>query len=664
MASPNSKTSMGSKDSLDSKSGSASKTSLGSKDSLDTKPSPNCKSRTGSRDSLNSKTATENKASKTSPNFKIHVDSKSSMGSKDDLDPLTLTPSDSKTSFNHKTSPSSKPGSELNLSSDVLSSSKPGPTHFTSKPSLVLTGLVSPMSSRTGLSGPKDSNPKAPSSSAKPSPDPKVASDSSKPGPIRSSSKSAIADLSTSSLLSPRPSSASRSPGSAPRKTLGSSSAGPNRGAPRSPGAAPGLLTPLATSSPKTRTTLSLTMIQGPTPEPTAVTSLTRGLTFDTINRTSAKTGAAEAEEHLKPTETKVGAAVGLVVSQGAMQGVDVTDNAGSTGDKRILGTPLSKPTHLGDTNAIPASSNMLSSRATGVENKKEEKRKQERSKQKDVRGSSSSLSPSSSLHPLSTHPARSKTVRETATMTDPTEILHLQGGERREVGIQVEGVEHLASTSSSLQTGVPSSSLIGSPNCSSGALTSPTAPSLCCVPAGQPPFQHVCKIDIELRSQSVIPSVVTDRASSLPACLRTYSFQQSPALTSELQLGQKQDVSAESIWEDDEEGREGVAREQKEKEEGVEGEDRKETEKPQEVAWDKQGRTWEVYGASVDLESLGTAIQSHLESKIREQEKHIRTLRKSVCSDSSLKGYKMKKRKKRRGGILGCCRKAPAVAD
>ncbi|AWO97259.1 putative GPI-anchored protein PB15E9.01c-like [Scophthalmus maximus] len=43
---------------------------------------------------------------------------------------------------------------------------------------------------------------------------------------------------------------------------------------------------------------------------------------------------------------------------------------------------------------------------------------------------------------------------------------------------------------------------------------------------------------------------------------------------------------------------------------------------------------TWEVYGASVDLESLGTAIQAHLESKIREQQKHISSLRKSICSD------------------------------
>ncbi|XP_044039772.1 G protein-regulated inducer of neurite outgrowth 1-like [Siniperca chuatsi] len=618
-ASPNYKTAMGSKDSLDSKSDSASKTSWGSKDSLDSKTgsnskaSPNCKSRMGSGDSLDS--ATEIKASKTGLDSKTVVGSKSGMGSKDDLDP------------------------------------------------------------KTGLSGSKDDNLKATSSSAKPSPDPKAASDSSKPGPVRSSSKSALADLSSSLTLSPRPGSASRSPGSGPGKSLGSSPAGPNREVQRSPGSAPGLLAPLATSSPKTRTTVALTMRGGYAPEPAAVdsvavetnpsitphiASLTQGVTRvsgDSVTKSSAKTGAADEEEHLKPPETKVTAVGGLVVSRGAVRGVDVTDNAGwSPGDRRMPRTPLSKPSQLGNANAITTASNLPLSRATDIESTKE------RGKQKDGLGSSSSLSTSSPLNPLP-HPASSKRVRETATMTDPSERLHLRGGERREVGVQVEVevVERSASTSSSLHRGAPTSSLIGSPSCQLGSLTSQTVPSLCCVPAGQPPFQHVCKIDIELRSQTVLPSVVTDRASSLPASLRTYSFQQSPALMSELRLGQNQDrdVSAESIWEDEEEEDDKVARDQNE-----EKEEREEPVKPQEVAWDKQGMTWEVYGASVDLECLGTAIQSHLESKIQEQEKHILTLRKSICSNSSFRGYKMKKRKKTRGGILGCCRKAPAVAD
>lgn len=359
-------------------------------------------------------------------------------------------------------------------------------------------------------------------------------------------------------------------------------------------------------------------------------TSLIRGLTFDSITKTSAKTGAADKDEHLKPLETKVAAAGGPVVS-------------------RVVS---------GGANATSAGSNIQSSRATDVESRKEEKTKQERGKRKDGVGCSPSLSPSSHLHPLpqpTTHPASSKTLRDSETMTDTSERLHLRGGERREVGVQVEVDEQSASTSSSLHRGAPTSSLIGSPSCQSGSLTSPTVPSLCCVPAGQPPFQHICKIDIELRSQSVLPSVVTDKASSLPACLRTYSFQQSPA------LGQNHNISAESIWEDKEEekGDSKGAREQNKEEE-----EREEKVTPQEVAWDKQGMTWEVYGASVDLECLGMAIQSHLESKIREQQKHIRSLRKSICSNSSLRWYRMKKRRKRRGGFLGCCRKAPAVAE
>lgn len=67
-------------------------------------------------------------------------------------------------------------------------------------------------------------------------------------------------------------------------------------------------------------------------------------------------------------------------------------------------------------------------------------------------------------------------------------------------------------------------------------------------------------------------------------------------------------------------------------------------------VVWDEQGMTWEVYGASLDPESLGFAIQSHLQCKIKEHEKKIiaqTTLRKSIsgaASDSPL-GRKSKRR-------------------
>ncbi|KAJ8403636.1 hypothetical protein AAFF_G00349620 [Aldrovandia affinis] len=65
-------------------------------------------------------------------------------------------------------------------------------------------------------------------------------------------------------------------------------------------------------------------------------------------------------------------------------------------------------------------------------------------------------------------------------------------------------------------------------------------------------------------------------------------------------------------------------------------------------VVWDEQGMTWEVYGASVDPESLGFAIQSHLLCKIKEHEKQIKTqtttIRKSISSESS-QGRKIKNR-------------------
>ncbi|XP_030421057.1 G protein-regulated inducer of neurite outgrowth 3 [Gopherus evgoodei] len=57
-------------------------------------------------------------------------------------------------------------------------------------------------------------------------------------------------------------------------------------------------------------------------------------------------------------------------------------------------------------------------------------------------------------------------------------------------------------------------------------------------------------------------------------------------------------------------------------------------------VVWDEQGMTWEVYGASLDPESLGIAIQNHLQRQIQEHEKLIRAQstqnRKSISSDTS----------------------------
>lgn len=52
--------------------------------------------------------------------------------------------------------------------------------------------------------------------------------------------------------------------------------------------------------------------------------------------------------------------------------------------------------------------------------------------------------------------------------------------------------------------------------------------------------------------------------------------------------------------------------------------EEAKQSKNVRDVVWDEQGMTWEVYGASMDPESLGFAIQSHLQKQIKEHEKLI----------------------------------------
>ncbi|KAK7161301.1 hypothetical protein R3I94_004091 [Phoxinus phoxinus] len=79
-------------------------------------------------------------------------------------------------------------------------------------------------------------------------------------------------------------------------------------------------------------------------------------------------------------------------------------------------------------------------------------------------------------------------------------------------------------------------------------------------------------------------------------------------------------------------------------KKDGQEVEKAKQSKSVNDVVWDEQGMTWEVYGASVDPESLGFAIQSHLQCKIKEHEKIITqtVIRKSL---SSPPGKKNKRR-------------------
>ncbi|XP_049576290.1 uncharacterized protein gprin3b [Syngnathus scovelli] len=80
------------------------------------------------------------------------------------------------------------------------------------------------------------------------------------------------------------------------------------------------------------------------------------------------------------------------------------------------------------------------------------------------------------------------------------------------------------------------------------------------------------------------------------------------------------------------------------------ESDDEKQTRKSvHDVVWDEQGMTWEVYGAAVDPESLGFAIQSHLQCKIKEQERKLiaqTSIRKSISGlDSPRAATKSKRR-------------------
>lgn len=92
---------------------------------------------------------------------------------------------------------------------------------------------------------------------------------------------------------------------------------------------------------------------------------------------------------------------------------------------------------------------------------------------------------------------------------------------------------------------------------------------------------------------------------------------------------------------------RRNVEPEQKEEENPQSGKERGKS--VHDVVWDEQGMTWEVYGASVDPESLGFAIQSHLQCKIKEQERKLMaqtSLRKSVPGVDSPRHRKKSKRR------------------
>ncbi|XP_038846735.1 G protein-regulated inducer of neurite outgrowth 2-like [Salvelinus namaycush] len=87
------------------------------------------------------------------------------------------------------------------------------------------------------------------------------------------------------------------------------------------------------------------------------------------------------------------------------------------------------------------------------------------------------------------------------------------------------------------------------------------------------------------------------------------------------------------------------------------------------EVKWDAEGMTWEVYGASVDPEELGLAIQKHLELQIKETAGRAANL---SCQDTatSRKSSSGAGGRKKRGGVMGsirtpaCCASSSTAVD
>ncbi|KAI4786871.1 hypothetical protein KUCAC02_036841 [Chaenocephalus aceratus] len=226
---------------------------------------------TSSRNTSGSTEKPEGKDSSVGSRSKTSADAspdpKTASGSKESLESKSR--SASKTSSGSKDSLDSKDNLDLKHPSNLQASSrlKAGPTRSTSKPSLVAskTDLVESATHLTSRTGSKDLN--EASSSAKATPDAKAGFDYSNSGPVRSSSTLALADLSpSSSLPPPRPSPGNRSPAYGSGNTLGSSPTGPTREVLKSPGSAQGPVAPLATSSPKIRTTVSLTMTRASAP--------------------------------------------------------------------------------------------------------------------------------------------------------------------------------------------------------------------------------------------------------------------------------------------------------------------------------------------------------------------------------------------------------------
>ncbi|NWT94799.1 GRIN1 protein, partial [Urocynchramus pylzowi] len=90
------------------------------------------------------------------------------------------------------------------------------------------------------------------------------------------------------------------------------------------------------------------------------------------------------------------------------------------------------------------------------------------------------------------------------------------------------------------------------------------------------------------------------------------------------------------------------------------------------EVSWDEKGMTWEVYGASMEVEVLGMAIQKHLEKQIEEHGRQV-VVTPQTTRTGSVKGGPRKGEAKRQPSVFRallqnvrrprCCSRAgPAV--
>ncbi|XP_071337730.1 G protein-regulated inducer of neurite outgrowth 2 [Trachinotus anak] len=84
------------------------------------------------------------------------------------------------------------------------------------------------------------------------------------------------------------------------------------------------------------------------------------------------------------------------------------------------------------------------------------------------------------------------------------------------------------------------------------------------------------------------------------------------------------------------------------------------------EVKWDAEGMTWEVYGASVDPEELGLAIQRHLELQIKETASRAAKLSRQNTNTSRQSGNTSCQRKTSRmmGSIRTCCTHTTTAVD